>query len=53
MKVQAAVPASSFPLSSNSIDLGNFLTKASGTKACYDSIFEKRERGFGTLETAT
>lgn len=43
VKVQAALPASSFPISFNSIDLGNFLTKVAGTKAYYDSIFEKRE----------
>lgn len=43
MKVQAAVFANSFPLSSNFIGSGNFLAKAAGTKACYDNIFEKRE----------
>lgn len=33
---------SCFSLFSNSIGLGNFLMKAAGTKACYDSIFEKK-----------
>lgn len=43
MEVQAPVPASCFCFSSNSIGLGIFLMKASGTKACYNSIFDERE----------